>query len=334
LATEATSLTAEKHRVVFISYSHKDTEFVNSLAGILLRYDLQIWKDSKDILIGDNIPKSIYSGIKNSSHFCCIVSASSVNSSWVQEELSFAKMRQLGDAGLRIVPVLIDKVEIPDFLLAYACAHLENRDLSITNPEFLRILKALGTDLEQYSRDIITGPERVRLLECCQKLGNDLALFREIMGNLNNAYIRYQSTQSNRGYDPPLANYSGANNSTNRIMPTTHGSDYAIEMERNTLLGILTRLRADASEVQTSVELLREAWKDADPEHAVSSLLVLHEPLDRVSYISKTVSEASNTEVEDNWWIREKLSSWIAFLQAAERSLQGTTTLLTSWGKL
>jgi hypothetical protein len=52
-------------------------------------------------------------------------------------------------------------VEIPDYLLAYLCAHLESRDLSITNPEFLKILKAFGTDLEGYSREIITGRKRV-----------------------------------------------------------------------------------------------------------------------------------------------------------------------------
>ena len=43
--------------LVFISYSHRDSEFVNRLAALLISYDLNVWKDSKDLPIGGNIPR-------------------------------------------------------------------------------------------------------------------------------------------------------------------------------------------------------------------------------------------------------------------------------------
>jgi TIR domain len=321
-------VTSDDKRVVFISYSHRDSGFVNEFAATLLRYDLQIWKDSKDIPIGGNIPKSIYGGIKNASHFCCIISASSVKSTWVEEELSFAKIRQLGDSGLRIIPILIDKVEIPDYVTAYLCAHLEDRNLAIANPEFLKVLKAFGTDLEEYARNLITGKHREALLAACEKLQADLALFREILGNFRTAYIRYQTAISNRGYDPPEGiDRRGTGNVQSR--PTTYGSDYLIKNELMGVTTILMRLKVDASDVQASLELVRKVWDEADPARKVSTLLgLLYDSLDRVSYISRTVAAAPD---EKDWWIREKLSAWVEHLAASEISVGSAITLLRSW---
>jgi hypothetical protein len=223
-------------------------------------------------------------------------------------------------------------VEIPDYLLAYLAAHLENRDLSITNPEFLRILKAFGTDLERYSREIVTGKKREALLVSCEKLRGDLALFREILGNLENAHIRYQVAMSNRGYDPPADDgLSGIGSTHRRAHPTTYSSDYMISRARDGVILTLTRLRRDASEVRASLEIVREAWDDADPSRSVSPLIaVFHEPFYYVPYISKTVSEASDIP-EDAWWIRDKLSLWLNHLSTAERSIASAITLLNSW---
>jgi TIR domain len=325
-------MTPEKSRIVFISYSHKDSEFVNSFAAALLAYDLQIWKDSKDLAIGSNIPKSIYAGIKGASHFCCIISASSVKSAWVEEELSFAKVRQLNDSGLQIIPVLIDEVEIPDYVQAYLSAHLESRDVSIANPEFLRILKAFGTDLERYSREVITGSKRESLLKSCEKLHSDVAVLHEILGNFENAYIRYQEAVSNRGYDPPAdGGFTRMESPYRRNPATTYGSDYRIDEARKSAVLVLTRLKADASVVQGSRKLVQQAWDDADPSRSVFRLFeLLNDALDRVRYISETLSGAS-TESLNEWWMREKLSSWLDHLSVAQISMGSAITLLKSW---
>lgn len=176
------SMVADLKHVVFISYSQKDIDFVNTFAALLQRFGLNVWKDSKDIPIGGNIPKGIYEGIKNSSHFCCIISKSSIQSAWVEEELSYAKMRQLNDRTLQIVPILIDSVSIPDFVSAYRCAHLENRDLSLKNPEFIMVLQAFGVNISTEDIHVVTGKTRLALLEQGHKLKSEVTEFREHCG--------------------------------------------------------------------------------------------------------------------------------------------------------
>ena len=192
---------------VFISYSHRDSNFVNELASFLISCDLNVWKDTKDIAIGGNIPKTIYEGIKTSSHFCCIISRSSVSSAWVEEELSYAKVRQLGDRKLELVPLLIDDIEIPDFLKVYRCANLQNRTLSLENPEFLAVLTAFGLNVQTKMTHIITGPRREAMLDRCLALASVLDHLIERMEvydrvwQVHNEPLRYYPASISTSYD-------------------------------------------------------------------------------------------------------------------------------------
>jgi hypothetical protein len=79
------------------------------------------------------------------------------------------------------------------------------------------------------------------------------------------------------------------------------------------------------------LRLVRRAWDNAIRSRCVPRLLaLLHDPLDRVSYISETLSETT-VEDADPWWIREKLSAWLEHLSAAEISTGSMITLLKSW---
>src|SRR5687768_1523457 len=162
-------MTNRTQRIVFISYSHDDTDFVNLFGSLLLHLDIQIWKDSKDLPIGSEILGSLYEAVKNASHFCCIISSSSVKSRWVKKELSYAKRRRLDGSDLAIVPILIDEVEIPDYVKSYRCARLASGTLSLDNPELIITLRTLGVDLADAPR-IITGQKRRRLLGSCAAL--------------------------------------------------------------------------------------------------------------------------------------------------------------------
>jgi len=62
------------NRSVFISYAHADTPFVVEFAQLLVSLGVPFWRDAKDLAIGANLSKSIYEGIKASSHFCCVLS--------------------------------------------------------------------------------------------------------------------------------------------------------------------------------------------------------------------------------------------------------------------
>src|SRR2546423_13827749 len=95
---------------VFISYSHVDKEFARQLDASLLANNVKTFLDDKEIRIGDSIPQKIYDGIDVASHLVYIISATSIRSKWVNEELSIAKMKEKASDGFRILPVLIDNV--------------------------------------------------------------------------------------------------------------------------------------------------------------------------------------------------------------------------------
>ncbi len=84
-------MTNQPQRIVFISYSHVDTAFVNIFSSLLLNLNIQIWKDSKDLEIGSEILDRLNEAVKNASHFCCIISSSPVESLWVKRELNFVR---------------------------------------------------------------------------------------------------------------------------------------------------------------------------------------------------------------------------------------------------
>ncbi|MEH6469696.1 MAG: toll/interleukin-1 receptor domain-containing protein [Halopseudomonas sp.] len=99
--------------MIFLSHSSKDKDFVKKLNLSFMSYGLRTFLDDRDISVGDSIPKRIYESIDQSSHLIYVVSQSSIESNWVTEELSVAKMKQLSSDGITILPALIEHTELP-----------------------------------------------------------------------------------------------------------------------------------------------------------------------------------------------------------------------------
>ena len=61
-------------------------------------------------------------GLKSSDFLIAVLSPRSVDKPWVVREMSSSMMRQLGDKGIRVLPLLIEDCEIPPLLadLKYA----------------------------------------------------------------------------------------------------------------------------------------------------------------------------------------------------------------------
>lgn len=101
---------------VFISYSHQDKEFVRRLASDLTSRGIKVWVDALEIRVGDSIVNKISEGIKNADHVLFILSAASLQSRWVQKEIQAAFSADRAGANRVLIPVVIQKVEIPPFL--------------------------------------------------------------------------------------------------------------------------------------------------------------------------------------------------------------------------
>lgn len=101
---------------VFISYSHKDAEFVNRLSVALISKNIKVWKDSWKTLAGDSFVKKIQSGIEGASHFCIVLSRNSLKSKWVEKEIREALLVESSGGEIVILPLVIDDIAIPDSL--------------------------------------------------------------------------------------------------------------------------------------------------------------------------------------------------------------------------
>jgi hypothetical protein len=101
---------------IFISYSHKDAQFVDRLSTSLIENNVKVWKDSMKLVAGDPILSKIRAGIKGASYFCVVLSKHSVKSKWVTEEINEALMQEAKERGIVVLPIVIDDCEVPPLL--------------------------------------------------------------------------------------------------------------------------------------------------------------------------------------------------------------------------
>lgn len=105
---------AASTRVAFISHSSKDKTFVRQLAADLVASGVQVWLDEQRIRVGDSIPERVAQGVAESDFFLVVVSASSVDSPWVQKELNQALIHEIEKRRVRVMAVLLDRVLLPE----------------------------------------------------------------------------------------------------------------------------------------------------------------------------------------------------------------------------
>lgn len=101
---------------VFISHSSQDKSFVDRLAADLEVAGLDVWYDKWEIKVSDSIVQKINEGLSESDYLVVVLSPNSVESAWVQQELSSALMSSLSERGIIVLPVLYQDCEVPYLL--------------------------------------------------------------------------------------------------------------------------------------------------------------------------------------------------------------------------
>ncbi len=101
---------------VFLSHSHDDKEFVRRLAQDLENAGVKTWVDEAEILVGESLIKKISLAISEVDFVAAVLSTSSVKSSWVQTELELAITDEINNKQVRVLPLLLEKCELPDYL--------------------------------------------------------------------------------------------------------------------------------------------------------------------------------------------------------------------------
>src|SRR5215471_18602573 len=101
---------------IFLSHSNADKPFVRRLASDLRRAGVRIWLDEAELQIGDSLIEKIRGGIDDMDYVGAVLSTSSVKSKWVQRELDVAMNQEIEGKRVKVLPILLEDVEIPGFL--------------------------------------------------------------------------------------------------------------------------------------------------------------------------------------------------------------------------
>jgi hypothetical protein len=105
----------------FLSYFSGDRDFATRLEGDLHLRGLRIWRDEREIAVGDSMTDKIQRGIADSFTFLIVLSPEALARPWVNEELRAAYALRLA-SGFRILPIVHRDCELPPFLADYKYA--------------------------------------------------------------------------------------------------------------------------------------------------------------------------------------------------------------------
>ncbi len=118
---------------VFISYSSKDGICANKIVNLLGSNGIETWIAPDNIPAGSTYTESIVKAIKESGAVVLIVSANSLNSTWVHNEIERAINYKK-----RIFPIQIDNAPLNEqFELMISSAQIINYDALLTNPSYV-----------------------------------------------------------------------------------------------------------------------------------------------------------------------------------------------------
>lgn len=111
-------MTETRYPRVFISYSHEDKNIAQALAEELANNGIDPWYDAWEIRAGDSLIEKVFEeGLKDCAVFIVLLSPSSVESSWVRNELDVAMINRIRRLS-KVVPIVTEETEIPVSLRA------------------------------------------------------------------------------------------------------------------------------------------------------------------------------------------------------------------------
>ena len=126
---------------IFLSYANQDSAIAARFARVLSDQGWSVWWD-RTITPGTDFEKAIQTQLTSSKCVIVLWSSASVNSHWVKDEAKRALKQE------KLVPVLVEPVEIPLGFGGIEAANLIDWDDSTDIPEFEILLQAI-TNLAQ-----------------------------------------------------------------------------------------------------------------------------------------------------------------------------------------
>jgi len=127
---------------VFLSHSSRDRFFARKLAEKLQVQGISVSIDEAELKVGDSLVEKISSAIDRTDFVAAILSPNSIRSGWVQKELKLAMTKEIQGRAVRVLPILIEACDLPEFLRDKLYADFT--DPKDFDGPFERLLNALG----------------------------------------------------------------------------------------------------------------------------------------------------------------------------------------------
>ncbi|MGK3123426.1 toll/interleukin-1 receptor domain-containing protein [Candidatus Pantoea formicae] len=127
---------------VFLSHNSNDKPFVRRLASDLQEHGHVVWIDEAEINIGDSLIGKIREGLDKVDYVAVVLSNNSISSQWVQRELDISSNREIAEKRVILLPLLLERVDLPGFLLGKRYGDFTSEDLYTRSLQDL--LKSLG----------------------------------------------------------------------------------------------------------------------------------------------------------------------------------------------
>ena len=104
---------ADQRARIFISHAHADNQTIERLAEEIEGSGFLCWLDLWELDVGDSIRRRVEDGIKAADWLIVALSSASVKSAWVTQELNMAFVRELEERHVFVLPVVLERCEIP-----------------------------------------------------------------------------------------------------------------------------------------------------------------------------------------------------------------------------
>jgi hypothetical protein len=133
---------------VFISYVHEDSHRVDSLQLAMETAGVPVWRDRTDLRPGDNWQTAIREAITNNAQVflaCFSRNSEARYKSYQNEELRLAmkQLRLLPVGRTWLIPVLFDRVDIPDGVREFQCADLSDPDCPESTAKLIEAVRRI-----------------------------------------------------------------------------------------------------------------------------------------------------------------------------------------------
>ena len=137
---------------IFLSHSSVDKPFVRKLAADLRRAGFFVWVDEAEIKVGDSLIEKIEEGIDGTDFLGVVLSSNSLKSEWVTREVRIALSQEIAGCRVKVLPLLLEKVSIPSFLLDKKYADFTTEEkYGDALQEVIRCLSELPEDVKKGS---------------------------------------------------------------------------------------------------------------------------------------------------------------------------------------